>query len=148
MRSARSSIVGKPCTEGFGNHNTRTTTLRSSARLVRYVFSRLKTLKYSPDKAAGAVHVKYVLARRVRTDQRWDAGVGAGGGHPGSCAREGRSVNVGQRSRGRTYPSRGVGLDTIHEKNSRGERSGTVWRPPPEKIMYGGFWLNLSCPTS
>jgi hypothetical protein len=36
------------------------------------------------------------LARRVRTDQRWGAGIGAGGGQPGSIAWEGRSLLVDQ----------------------------------------------------
>jgi hypothetical protein len=31
------------------------------------------------------------MARRVRPDQRWDAGVGSRGGHPGSTAMKGRS---------------------------------------------------------
>jgi hypothetical protein len=35
-----------------------------------------------------------VEARRVRTDKRWDADVGAGGGKPGSVARVWRSLDV------------------------------------------------------
>jgi hypothetical protein len=37
------------------------------------------------------------LATRVRTDKRWDAGVGARGGLPGSTAREWRSLTVDQK---------------------------------------------------
>jgi hypothetical protein len=36
------------------------------------------------------------VARRIRTDQRWDAGVGHGGEKPGSNARVWRSLNVDQ----------------------------------------------------
>jgi hypothetical protein len=35
-----------------------------------------------------------VVARRARTDQRWDEGVGAGGGKPGSNARVLRALDV------------------------------------------------------
>jgi hypothetical protein len=37
---------------------------------------------------------EYVEARRVRTDQRGAVGVGSSGGHPGSNAKEGRSLAV------------------------------------------------------
>jgi hypothetical protein len=37
---------------------------------------------------------EYVVARRVRTDQVWDAGVGACGGIRGRSAREWRSLDV------------------------------------------------------
>jgi hypothetical protein len=33
--------------------------------------------------------MKYFLARRVRTDLRWEAGVGAGGGDAGRVGRSG-----------------------------------------------------------
>jgi hypothetical protein len=60
-------------------------------------FSRLNTQHiYSPDKGAGAVSAKCFWRRRVRTDQRWDAGVGAGGGQPGSIARARRSLATDQ----------------------------------------------------
>jgi hypothetical protein len=88
----------------------------------------LTTQKYSPDKEAGVVRVKYFLARRVRTDQRWDAGVGVGvgGEHLESNATEGRSLDVDRRSLGRVYSSTGVELDINREEDSRGETSGTV----------------------
>jgi hypothetical protein len=66
------------------------------------------------------------LARRVRTDQRWDAGVKDGGGQPGSNAKERRSLDVDKRSWGRGYPSMGLELDTSSEEDNRGEKSGTV----------------------
>jgi hypothetical protein len=60
---------------GFENHvDIRTLVLRPPARPVGYVFFQLNTLRYSPDKEVGAVHVKYVLARSARKDQRLDAG--------------------------------------------------------------------------
>jgi hypothetical protein len=37
-------------------------------------------------------------AKRLRTDQRWDAGVGAGDGQPGNTAKEGLSLDVDLRS--------------------------------------------------
>jgi hypothetical protein len=74
------------------------------------------------------VYVKYFLARSAPSDQRWDASVGASGGHPGSYAMEGRSFDVDQRSWVQAYPSRGVERDTSGEEDSRGERSDTVWQ--------------------
>jgi hypothetical protein len=59
MRSAGYVAVDKLWTEGFGNHNIHTPSLRSPARPVRCVFSRLNTHIYSPVKGAEAVFVKY-----------------------------------------------------------------------------------------
>jgi hypothetical protein len=42
------------------NHNIRTLTLRSPARPVRYVFSRLHIHIYSPNMGAGAVYAKHL----------------------------------------------------------------------------------------
>jgi hypothetical protein len=61
-------------------------------------FSRLNTHIYPPDKEAGSVHVTCFLARSVLADQRWDAGVGASGGQPGSNVTVGCSLDVDQRS--------------------------------------------------
>jgi hypothetical protein len=44
-------------------HNIRTPTLRSSARAVRHVFSRLNTHIYSPDQGAGAVVCEKKMAK-------------------------------------------------------------------------------------
>jgi hypothetical protein len=38
--------------------------------------------------------LKCVEAKRARTNNRWDAGVRAGGGKPGSSARVWRSLDV------------------------------------------------------
>jgi hypothetical protein len=46
---------------------------------------------YSPDKEAVVVYVTYFLARKVRTDQRWDAGVGVGGGQMGIRGYDGKA---------------------------------------------------------
>jgi hypothetical protein len=77
------------------NHNIRTPPLRSPTWPVRCVFF---ATEYSSDTVlfgeVRLVFVKYFVARKVRTDQRWDAGVGTGGGQPGSSAREGRSLHV------------------------------------------------------
>jgi hypothetical protein len=62
--------------------------------------------------------MKCFWARRVRTDQRWDAGVEVGGRHPESNTREGRSLDVDQYSLGRACPYRGVELcTTINEED-------------------------------
>jgi hypothetical protein len=45
-----------------------------------------------------------LMARRVRPDQLWEAGVGAGGGQPGSSAKKGRSLAVDQPCASRTLP--------------------------------------------
>jgi hypothetical protein len=54
----------------------------------------LNTRIYSPDKGAGAAFAKCFSRRRVRTDQRRDEGVGAGGGRLESIARTRRSLAV------------------------------------------------------
>jgi hypothetical protein len=59
LRSPRSTVVGKPSTEGFLNRNIITRAQRSPARLVRPVFSRVHTLIYSPSKEAGPVPLTY-----------------------------------------------------------------------------------------
>jgi hypothetical protein len=78
-----------------------------------------------------------VVASRVRTDKRWDADVGDGGGKPGSNARVWRSLDVDQPLDVEP-PERGR-HDTINEEDYRDGRSGEVWRrgapedqPPPE----------------
>jgi hypothetical protein len=58
-------------------------------------FPRLNTRRYSPDDGAGAAFAKCFWRRRVRTDHRWDEGVGAGGGQLGNSARARRSLVVG-----------------------------------------------------
>jgi hypothetical protein len=53
---------------------------------------------------AGHVPQERLMARRVRPDQRWDAGVRAGGGKPDSSAMKGRSMAVDQPCVSRTFP--------------------------------------------
>jgi hypothetical protein len=54
--------------------------------------------RHPADKEAGGIICETFLARQVRTYQRRDAGVRAGGGRPESGARERRSLDVDQRS--------------------------------------------------
>jgi hypothetical protein len=107
-------------------------------------FPRLNTRIYSPDEGAGAASAKSFWQRRVRTDLRWDEGVGASGGQPGSNARARRSLAVA--SHARVVRLRwGRSLKLRMTKVGRSRRSGTVWRrrslgsPPAGKIRYGGF---------
>jgi hypothetical protein len=60
----------------------------------------------------GLVPHEGLMARRVRPDQRWDAGVGASGGKPESSAKKGRSLAVDKPSVSRTFP--GVKHDMAH----------------------------------
>jgi hypothetical protein len=96
------------------------------------------------------VSLKYFLASRAPLDQRWDASVGAGGGHSGRSAREARLLDFDHRSSCKAYPSKGVELDTINKHGSRGERSGGQearildW-PPPKKTYTEGF-VKMSVP--
>jgi hypothetical protein len=108
-------------------------------------FPRLNTRRYSPDEGAGAAFTKRFWRRRVRTDQRWDEGVGAGGGHMGSSARARRSLAVANHARLLSL-SRGRGLKLRRTEVGRSRRSGTVWRRRPlgspaagETPVRGGF---------
>jgi hypothetical protein len=76
------------------NHNIRTRARGSPAQPFQYVFSSLNTRRYSPNKGAGAASTKCFWRRRVRSAQRWDEGVGAGGGQLGSSAKARRSLAV------------------------------------------------------
>jgi hypothetical protein len=67
-----------------------------------------------------------VVARKVRTDQRWDAGVGAGGGKPGSNARVWRSLDVDQHVHVEPADRGQHGTNT--EEDGRDGRCGEVWR--------------------
>jgi hypothetical protein len=44
------------------------------------------------------------MARKVWPDQRREAGVGAGGGQPGSSARKGRSLDVDPPCASQAFP--------------------------------------------
>jgi hypothetical protein len=54
----------------------------------------------------GVGHVLHerLMAGRVRPDQRWEAGVGAGSGQPGSSAMKERSLAADQPCASRNFP--------------------------------------------
>jgi hypothetical protein len=66
-----------------------------------------------------------VEERRVRTDQRWDAGVGVGGGKPGINALVCRSLDVDHHVDVEPVER---GQHSNNEENSRDGRSGEVSR--------------------
>jgi hypothetical protein len=69
---------------------------------------------------------KCVVARGVRTDRRWEAGVGAGGGKLGSNAtRVWRSFDVDHHVD--VEPAERGQHDTSGEEVCRDGRSGEVW---------------------
>jgi hypothetical protein len=67
-----------------------------------------------------------VVERRIRTDQRRDAGVGASGRKPGSRARVWRSLAVDNRAD--IEPAERGQYDNVSEEYCRDGRSGEVWR--------------------
>jgi hypothetical protein len=67
-----------------------------------------------------------VVERRVRTDRRWDAGIGAGGGKPGSGARVWRSLDVDKLAN--VEPAERGQHDMNNEKDCRHGWSGEVMR--------------------
>jgi hypothetical protein len=104
-------------------------------------FFAIEYSKISHDKEAGEVYGKYCLARRVRTYQRRDAGVKAGGGQPGSNTREGRSLDVYHRSKSRIYLYKGKELDT----NIEDVPSNSITLTRYSKILV--MWFNIVCRT-
>jgi hypothetical protein len=68
----------------------------------------------------------YVEARRVRTNQRWDAGVGAGCGKPRSIARVWHSLDVDQHVD--VEPAERGQHDNSDEEDGRDGRSGEICR--------------------
>jgi hypothetical protein len=66
------------------------------------------------------------MERRVRTDQRWDAGVGAGGGKPGRSAKVWRSLLVHLHVD--VEPAEREQHDNINEEDCRDGRSSEGWR--------------------
>jgi hypothetical protein len=83
------------------------------------------------------------MARRVRPDQRWDAGVGAGGGQSGSIAMKGRSQAVDQPCASQTFP--GVRHDMAQAggrsqaEERLGEAAAILMISRRRKAMYGGL---------
>ena len=62
---------------------------------------------------------------RVRTDQRWDEGVGAGGGELGSNARARRSLAAASHARALSLPW-GRGMKLRKTEVGRGRRGGNI----------------------
>jgi hypothetical protein len=80
-----------------------------------------------------------VVARGLRTDQRWEAGVGAGGEKPGSNTWVWRSLGVNHLVN--VEPADMGQHDTSNEEDCRDGRNGEVWRrgdphdqPPPRNL--------------
>jgi hypothetical protein len=97
VRSARVAAVGKASTEGFQKNNLCTLPAPRSpgARTVQVVLPRPNTNEIPSYLGGSSLYLQEcVEARRVRTDQRWDAGVGDGGGKHGCSARVRRSLDV------------------------------------------------------
>jgi hypothetical protein len=84
------------------------------------------------------------MAWRVRPDQRWDAGVGAGGGQPGSNTMKGRSLAVDQPYAVQTFP--GVRHDMAHAGGRShaverlGEAAAILRINRRRKALYGGLF--------
>jgi hypothetical protein len=73
----------------------------------------------------GTMSEEFFGRRRVRTDERWDEGVGAGGGQLGSSARARRSLAAASHARVLSLPW-GRGLKLRRTEVGRGRRSGTA----------------------
>jgi hypothetical protein len=94
----------------------------------------------------GMGHVPHerLMARRVRPNQRWDAGVGAGGGQSGSSARKGRSLAVDQPCASQTFPggrqdtAPAGGRSQVEERLS--EVAAILKINRRRKVMYGGLF--------
>jgi hypothetical protein len=93
-----------------------------------------------------ALHER-LMARRVRPDERWEAGVGAGGGKPGSSARKGRSLAVDKPYASRSFP--GGKQDMAHaggrspaEERLR-EAAAILRISSRRKALYGGLFRQL-----
>jgi hypothetical protein len=76
-------------------------------------FPRLNTRRYSSDEGAGAAFASFFRRRRVRTDQWWDEGVGACGGHVRSGARARSSLAVANLASFKSPP--GARLEATHD---------------------------------
>jgi hypothetical protein len=107
-------------------------------------FQQLNTHRSSPVTAGTMSADCFFWRGRVRTDQRWDEGVGAGGGHLGSSARTRRSLAAASPTRVLSQPW-GRGMKLRMKEVCRGRRSGTVRRrrslrsTAAGKTQYGGL---------
>ena len=79
------------------------------------------------------------VARRVRTDQRWDTGVGDGGRKPGNNVRVWRSLDIDHHAD--VDPAERGQHDTKSEEDCRNGRSGGVFIRINlrRNARYGGF---------
>jgi hypothetical protein len=88
------------------------------------------------------------MARRVRPNQRWEVGVGAGGGQPGNIARKGLSLAVDQPCASRTFP--GVRQDRaraggVSHTEERLRVAAAILRiSRRRKAMYGGLFRKFN----
>jgi hypothetical protein len=95
-------------------------------------------------KGVGHVQHKRLIARRVRPEQRWEAGVGAGGGQPGSSARKGRSLAIDQPCASRTFPGDEARQGTCRwlvagGGAAMGDGGDPRDQPPPESYVRRAF---------
>jgi hypothetical protein len=111
-------------------------------------FQQLNTHRYSPVTAGQCMWIVF-WRRRVQTDQRWDEGVGTGGGQLRSSARARRSLAAATLARVLSLPW-GRGLKLRMTEVGRGRRSGTVRRrrslgsTAAAKTRYGGLLKKYS----
>jgi hypothetical protein len=80
-------------------YNIRTLAHGYPARPVRYGFSATKYSQILSRHGGNGVLGMFFRRGRVQTDQRWDEGVGAGGGQLGSSARARRSLAPASHAR-------------------------------------------------
>jgi hypothetical protein len=102
---------------------------------------RLNTRRYSPDEGAGVAFAK----KGVRSDQRWDEGVGADGGHLGSSARARRSLAAAIHARLLSLPwGRGGSQPEERHGLAAAVLRITRRRKTPVRVFFGE---NMPVPT-
>jgi hypothetical protein len=125
-----------------------TSTSISSARLVRYFFSRLDTPRILSCPLAGSIFYEFLAARRVRAAA---AGVGVGGRQPGNNAMAWRSMVVdhpceSRVSHGGETRSFACQRRVANGKATRYGGGGPRDRPPLENPVRRVLGLNVSVP--
>jgi hypothetical protein len=159
INGCRESLVRK----AFQNNMCTLPTPRSPPRPVRYVFTWPYIAKYRPTWGVGLVFQKHAVARRIRPDQRWVAGFGAGGGQRGSIAMALRSLAIDQScecraSLGGEEARRDAGIRTVVGGEAARYGGGDVQNQPPHgsrvrkafggiKIISGVDIFSMSYPT-